>query len=183
MGNFIKTNIIEYLKENYSNRIKFDTEGDYSVEIKDLNTKLDIINKYFPFSDVTGYYNSNSGVELFFDNDIKIKGVFKEEPFNVDMFIGDNTYTIDIHRFDTMGGFDNDSFENDIRSIHNEEDVISLVIGHEGDAIKSYTIKKSELDDYKVYLVNGTQIEGKPLGKTINNIKSYKQYSLNLRNE
>lgn len=74
-----------------------------------------------------------------------------------------------------MGGFDIDSFENDIRSIHNEEDVISLVIGHEGYSVKSYTIKKSELDDYKVYIVNGTQIEGKILGKTINNIKSYKQ--------
>jgi hypothetical protein len=175
MGNFIKTNIIEYLKENYSNRIKFDTEGDYSIEIKDLNTKLDIINKYFPFNNVTGYYDTSIGVELFFDNDIKIKGVFKEEPFNVDMFIGDNTYTIDIHRFGDMGGFDNDSFENDIKLIHNEEDVISLVIGHEGDAIKSYTFKKSESDDYKVYLVNGTQIEGKPLGKTINGKKSYKQ--------
>lgn len=175
MGDFIKTNIIEYLKENYSNRIKFDTSGDYDIEIKDLNNKLDIINKYFPFIDVNGYYNTDSGVELFFDNGIKIKGVFKDEPFIVDMYIGDNKYTIDIHRFDTMGGFDNNSFENDIRSIHNEEDVISLVIGHEGYSVKSYTIKKSELDDYKVYLVNGTQIEGKILGETINGKKSYKQ--------
>lgn len=139
MGDFIKTNIIEYLKENYSNRIKFDTSGDYDIEIKDLNNKLDIINKYFPFNDVNGYYNTDSGVELFFDNGIKIKGVFKDEPF-----------IVDIHRFDTMGCFDNNSFENDIRSIHNEEDVISLVIGHEGYSVKSYTIKKSELDDYRL---------------------------------
>lgn len=177
---FIK-NISEYLNENktYSNEIKFETHGDYEIEIKDLNSKLNIINKYFPFNNVSGYYNYE-GTELSFDNNIEIKGVFSNEPFDVNMIIGVNEYKIDIHPFDTMGGFDNYIFEDIVKSIRNEENSISLIIGQEGYAIKSFTVNKSEFDDLKIYVVNGTQIEGKLLGKTYGGKREYKEKYINI---
>jgi len=176
---FIKTTIREYLSENksYSNNIKFETIGDYEIEIQDLNNKLNIINKYFPFNNVSGYYNTDEGTNLFFDDNIEIKGVFNTEPFIVSMILGNNKYDIDIHPFDTMGGFANYTFEKEIKSIYNEENTISLVIGHEGYAVKSYSVDKSKLHELKTYLVNGTQIEGKILGKTSNGEKDYRENS------
>jgi hypothetical protein len=172
---FIKTTIREYLNENksYANKIKFETNGDYEIEIQDLNDKLNIINKYFPFNNVSGYYNDYEGTELFFDNHIKIYGKFNNEPFDVTMTIGNNEYEIDIHPFDTMGGFADYTFEKKIQSIYNEENTVSLVIGHEGYAVKSFSVNKSELDELKIYLVNGTQIEGKTLGETFNGKKEF----------
>jgi hypothetical protein len=71
------------------------------------------------------------------------------------------------------GGFDNYTFEKDIKSIYNEENTISLVIGYDGYAVKSFSVNKSQLDELKTYLVNGTQIEGKILGETYNGKKKY----------
>jgi len=174
---FVEKIVNEVLNENklFSNKIKFETAGDYEIEIKDLNDKLNIINKYFPFNNVSGYYSDYDGIELFFDNNIKIKGVFNNEPFNVSMVIGNNEYEINIHPYDTMGGFEDNTFEKDIQSIYNEENTISLVIGQEGYAIKSFSVNKSQLDELKIYLVNGTQIEGKTLGDTLNGKKEYRE--------
>jgi hypothetical protein len=174
---FIVTTIREYLNENksYSNTIKFETHGEYKIEIEDLNDKLNIINKYFPFNEVSGYYDGEEGTELFFDNNIKIKGTFNNEPFNVNMIVDNNKYVIDIHPFDGMGGFSNYAFEEDIKSIYNEENTISLVIGQDGYAVKSFSVNKTQLDELKIYLVNGTQIEGKILGKTLNGEKDFRE--------
>lgn len=172
----ITSTIRKYLNESksYSNNVKFEPSGDY--EIEDLNKKLDIINRYFPFSNVHGYYNDESGAELFFDNNIKIKGVFNSEPFIVSMSVNDNKYDIDIHPFDSMGGFSDYSFEKYIKSIYNEENTISLVIGHEGYAVKSFSINKSNINELNIYIVNGTQIEGKVLGETYNGRKQYNEF-------
>jgi hypothetical protein len=72
-----------------------------------------------------------------------------------------------------MGGFADYTFEKKIQSIYNEENTVSLVIGHEGYAVKSFSVNKSELDELKIYLVNGTQIEGKTLGETFNGKKEF----------
>jgi hypothetical protein len=39
-----------------------------------------------------------------YDDNIKIKGSFNNEPFNVTIIIGNNEYEINIHPFDSMGG-------------------------------------------------------------------------------
>jgi hypothetical protein len=171
----IKTTIHEYLNESksYSNKIKFETNGDYEIEIQELNSKLNIIDKYFPFNNVSGYYDTEEGTELSFDDNIKIKGSFNNEPFNVTIIIGNNEYEIDIHPWGSMGDFDHYTFEKDIKSIYNEENTISLVIGYDGYAVKSFSVNKSQLDELKTYLVNGTQIEGKILGETYNGKKEY----------
>jgi hypothetical protein len=172
---YIKTSIHGFLNESNSYNIKFETNGDYEIEVKILTNKLNIINKYFPFNNVTGYYIDDTGTELNFDNDIIIKGTFDEEHFNVHMMIGDIQYDINIHPFDGMGGFSDNIFEENIKIIYNEENTISLVLSHEGYAVKSYSINKLELSELKIFLVNGTQIEGKTLGKTINAKQNYRE--------
>ena len=173
----ITASIREFLKENknYSSNVKITSIGNEEDEREELNKKLNIINKYFPFNSVSGEYNSENGVELYFDNDIRIYGQFNEEPFDVNMVIDNNNYVVDIHPFDGMGGFNAILFDKYIKEIHKEENSISLVIAHEGYAVKSISFNKNELGNYKTYLVEGTQIEGKTLGKTQNGEKPFRE--------
>ena len=174
---FIATTIREYLNENmeYSNNVKFLTSGDLDIEKETLIIQLNIINKYFPFKSVSGKYDSESGVDLYFDNGIQISGKFNNEPFIVNIKINNNEYKFDIYPFNTMGGLDDNLLEKYVEEIYKEENSISLVIGHEGYGIKSITLTKNELNDYKIYLVNGTQIEGKILGVTLSGKKDFSE--------
>jgi hypothetical protein len=162
-------------KMNIYPAVLFKTEGDFQFEKEELKQKLDIIKKYFPFNNVTGYYDAVRGVELTFDNNIEVKGVFNREPFLVSFSVNGNLYEIDIHPFDTLGGFDNLKFEADIKMVQKEEDTVSLVIGHDGYAEKSISVRKADLDNLKIYLVCGTQVEGKLLGLTAYGTGDFKE--------
>ncbi len=169
-----------FLNENlnkYTNNVIFETPGDYEYEHQILVLQLDTIYKYFQFSIVKGYYKSEEGTHLIFDN-FEIKGGFDEEPFIVEFLINDNIYNFDIYPLDSMGGFDISIFENNIKQIKNEMDTVSIVISNDLYATKSITMNKEELDDYEIYIVDGTQIEGKRVGMTTLSDKSkYKKKS------
>jgi hypothetical protein len=153
--------------ESYSNTIEFKTEGEYDIEIEDLHTQLDIINKYFPFKSVSGIYDTEVGVNLKFDNGIQIKGKFIDDPFFVDFIvdfiINDKIYDLKIYPFAELGGLDSKTFEEGIKNIYEIQNLVSIVIANQGYAAASITINKNELEDYKILLVDGVQVEGKRL--------------------
>jgi hypothetical protein len=153
--------------ESYSNTIEFKTEGDYDIEIEDLHTQLDIINKYFPFKSVSGIYDTEVGVNLKFDNGIQIKGKFIDDPrfvdFIVDFIINDKIYDLKIYPFAELGGLDSKTFEEEIKNIYEIKNLVSIVIANQGYAAASITINKNDLEDYKILLVDGVQVEGKRL--------------------
>lgn len=169
-----------FLNENmnqYTNDVKLETPGDYEHDYQTLVSQLDIIHKYFHFTTVKGYYNYEEGAHLIF-NTFEIKGDFNTEPYIVEFIIDDNIYNFDIYPFDSMGGFDISSFENNIKQLKTEIDTVSIVISNDLYAAKSITLRKDELDDYEIYIVNGTQIEGKRVGVTTTSDKSnYKKKS------
>ncbi len=85
-------------------------------------------------------------------------------------------------RIDSMGGFNDTQFENDIKEIYENENTYTLVIGHESYAIQN--LKSGSLDDinkaiteYKLYVVKGVQLDGKQLGDTTLSVNrtSYKE--------
>ena len=174
MKNTIK-NFQSFLNENqetesYSNTIDFKTAGEYEIEIEDLYTQLDIINKYFPFKSVSGIYDTEVGVNLKFDNGIQIKGKFEEDiddplfsDFIVDFMIKDKTYDLKIYPFAELGGLDSKRFEEGIKKIYEIQNLVSIVIANQGYAAASITINKNDLEDYKIHLVDGVQVEGKLL--------------------
>lgn len=169
---FLKENI----NTNYIENVDYETEGDIEYERPIFISQLDMIYKYFPFTKVSGHYTTYN-THLIFDT-FEIKGVFEQEPFMVEFIIDDNIYNFDIHPFDGMGGLDISSFENNIKQIKNELDSVSIVITNDLYATKSITLRKDELDDYEIYIVDGTQIEGKQLGVTTFSDKSkYKKKS------
>jgi hypothetical protein len=141
--------------------VNFYTPGEYDVEIKELFHKLKIINKYFPFSEVKGKYNSENSVELDFDNDISINGLINSEPHIVTMKIENKDYEIDIHPYDSMSGFDYITFENSIKRILKQVNSLSLIIEHDGYAVKSISIDKNQLNDFKFIITHSFQIENK----------------------
>jgi hypothetical protein len=153
--------------ESYSNTIEFKTEGEYDIEIEDLHTQLDIINKYFPFKSVSGIYDTEVGVNLKFDNGIQIKGKFIDDPFFVDFIvdfiINDKIYDLKIYPFAELGGLDSKTFEEGIKNIYEIQNLVSIVIANQGYAAASITINKNDLEDYKILLVDGVQVEGKRL--------------------
>ncbi len=153
--------------DSYSNTIDFKTEGDYEIEIEDLYTQLDIINKYFPFKSVSGIYDTEVGVNLKFDNGIQIKGKFIDDPlffdFIVDFMIKDKTYDLKIYPFAELGGLDSKRFEEEIKRIYEIQNFVSIVIANQGYVAASITINKNDLEDYKILLVDGVQVEGKRL--------------------
>ena len=105
------------IMDKYTMDVKLETPGDYEHEYQTLVSQLDIIHKYFHFTTVKGYYRHEEGVHLIF-NTFEIKGSFNAEPFIVEFIIDDNihgfenTYNFDIYPFDSMGGFDEKTFEN-----------------------------------------------------------------------
>jgi hypothetical protein len=161
--------ILKHLKEqaSYSNNVEIKNSSDYEITQRDLVSKLDIINKYFPFESVDGYYDEEEGLDLTFDNGIKIYGKFSGEPFIVDFISNDFSYEIDIHPFGVMGELDANVFEENIKSIYISENKISIVITNEdGWAEGSITIDKDQLAGWRIVLVEGEQIKGKLVGKT-----------------
>jgi hypothetical protein len=171
MKNTIKS-FQNFLNENketdsYSNTIEFKTLGDYEIEIEDLYTQLDIINKYFPFKSVSGIYDTEVGVNLKFDNGIQIKGKFIYNPlffdFIVDFMIKDKTYDFIIYPVAELGGLNSKRFEEEIKKIYEIENFVSIVIANQGYAAASITINKNDIENYKILLVDGVQVEGKRL--------------------
>lgn len=167
MYKFLPTTFQEFLNESESltfrNNTKFYTGGDEEYEMEDYLTKLELINRYFPFGEVSGTYNTEEGVNLQFDNGIEIVGKFINEPWKVSMIIDSTTYTLDIHPTDGMGGFYEKGFIESLERISDEQNKVSIVIESDGYAERSITINKNDLENYKVYIVKGTQIEGKLL--------------------
>lgn len=143
--------------------MKFITCGDSDIEIVFLQEKLALIQKYFPFNSVDGIYDTELLIDLNFDNGIELKGEFNHEPFNINMVIGDTVYELNIHPYDSMGGFNETDFEESLKNIYKLENSVSLVICHEGYAVKSFMINKLVLDDYQFIVVKGDQLEGKLL--------------------
>ena len=135
---FISTTLNEYLNENntYSNDIELLTSGEYDLDMEDLNHKLNIINKYFPFKYVKGKIDTEEYIDISFDNAMSIIGNTDKEPYIVKFNIGNNVYDLDIHPHNSMGGFDNKIFEHNIELIHNNENCISIVISKGGYADK-----------------------------------------------
>jgi len=176
----IATKIKDYVKDNrpYSNLVKFETIGDYDYGITELYTKLDIINKHFPFTKVEGYYDASDGLELTFDTNMRITGKFDTEPFIVYLSINEKRYDIDIHPYDEMGGLDAKELDKTISAIKTEENTISIVITQEGYSVASFSIDKSRIEDARIYIVSGTQIEGKLLGVTSMGRGSYVEKSI-----
>lgn len=149
------------LREINRDDVRFETGGDYEDDYQIFNQKLNIINKYFSFETAKGYYIIDKALELYLDKDIRIIGVIEEEPYIVNFIYRNRDYHIDIHPHDSMGGFDNYIFEEQIKSIYEQVNTISLVLVHDGYAVFSKHIKISELGDYKFVVVDGDQMEGK----------------------
>lgn len=151
---------------NFVNNIDMLNDIDGFVQ-EDLNNKLIIINKYFPFKKVEGVYDGENGsINLTFDNGVSIVGYYGQEPFISKFRLDGNEYEFDEHPFDGLGGLDTKEYEESIKGIYQEENFISLVVSHDGYASTSITIPKQDLEKYKFNLVKGTQIEGKILGET-----------------
>jgi len=147
---------------------------------EDVQSILEIINKYFPFNKVTGTY-SPYHTDFTFDNGMRIKGEYEEEPYNVNLTINDKTYVIDIHPHGSLGGFDNKTFENEIKAIYSDINSVSVIIGHEGYAMSSITVDKRNLNEYDIFLVDGIQLKGKLIGKTVFGEKNYKKLNVSFK--
>lgn len=162
MSKFIKTKIKHFINENNSYKnVIFKTEGEYDIEYADLIYKLNIINDFFPYKNVSGVYDSTDGVNLKFDNGIIIKGSFDSEPFIVQFMIDNEVYDLDIHPHGSLGEFDNTKFKDNIELIKKEINTITIAVVNGEYAVKTISIDKSELNDYKIYLIKGNITEGK----------------------
>lgn len=168
-------------EKGYQNNVVIKSQSsddDYDEEVEEVETKLDIINSYFPFESVEGVYDLESGVDLKFDNGIEIHGKYNNEPFIIDFIVNGKKYEFDIHPFGGLGELDVKKFTDGIEAIYEQENVISLVISNNGYGLKSLIINnKSLLDDYEIVLVDGIQYEGKQLGDTKYGERPYKTYT------
>lgn len=181
--NEFKINENTLSKFGYDIKIEGDNDDAFAVEYE--KKKLDIIKKYFPFSKVVGKtIYGDAMVDFKFDNNITIKGTWNTEDDTLisDFTIDQTVYRINYHPFDSMGGFNDTQFENDIKEIYENENTYTLVIGHESYAIQN--LKSGSLDDinkaiteYKLYVVKGVQLDGKQLGDTTLSVNrtSYKE--------
>jgi hypothetical protein len=173
----------EVLNEQTKPIIDVKIEGFQDIEDweEEVQETLEIINKYFPFNKVTGTY-SPYHTDFTFDNGMKIKGKYEEEPYNVKLtFNNGNTYILDIYPINGLGSFDKWTFENEIKAIYSDINSVSIVIGHEGYDMSSITVDKRNLNEYDIYLVDGIQLKGKLIGKTVFGEKNYKKLNISFK--
>jgi hypothetical protein len=170
---------MKYIKkfENLYNNsnIKFDVEDD--SEIEEINLKLNIINKYFPFNEVSGTVSYTNGiVYLIFNNgEFIISGKYDEKTeTQPSIFLkNEDEITFNFHKFSKLSGADLKDFENEIKNIKDNIDKYTICVENEGYAIFNMCVVDSleeaikKIDDYKISIVKGSQVEGKIINKTI----------------
>jgi hypothetical protein len=178
----VKTKFKDFLNENNNEVNKKYQEVEFDVDdenlIEDTYKRLDIIDKHFPFNNVIGKV-ANDWIKLFFDNDrIRIEGDYNEdtETLLATFKMPDEEFDFEFsyHRFGPMGGADLEDFNKEITIVkwaYDDKEKYSFVMGKEGYATHVLKVgaKEDALDtlrEYNIYLVKGTQIEGKQVGIT-----------------
>ena len=171
----------DFIVEKYDNVTIDGGGGDRDLAIKDDHDRLDIINKYFPFNNVSGRTAWEEGiVDLSFDDGkITIKGKYvpNEDIMPSTFSIDDESYKFNWHPFDGMGSINMEKFESEIKSIYEDTHGFSLCLSHEGyslfnigDDFKSEEEALNKLKEYEITLVKGKQMEGKLLKKNYKRI-------------
>lgn len=129
--------------------------------------KLDIINEYFPFQNISGIIDREKGiVDLTFDDGkFYIYGEYDEktETMPSEFITEDSIILFNYHKFGAMGGDDIIDFKKELELIKNELNTWRIVLTHEGNIIfnaKSFESKYlalKEFDDYKLEVVRGNK--------------------------
>jgi len=148
--------------------VEFYTPGE-DIEHEEFIAKMAIIDKYFPFEKVVGFYNCETSVSLHFDNGNAIFGQFDkaiDDEINVAFKIGETLHQINIHPFNGLGGLDKREFEKTIKTLSKSPDMHTLCLIHENYALFCVHFSNKEdldqcIDDYRVIAIKGHVAEGR----------------------
>jgi len=157
--------------------VYFKTEGDYDEEYLEFQDKLKILRKYIDFDNVTG---SSDSYETYLDfgkdrvNIANINGEYdsKNSKYTSYLSIGGNeAIIINFHPYGSMGGFDSDEFEKQVKQAVEKTQTTSIIPGL--DSSKQLSISEiGFLYDTEPKL--NDPYYPKELIKTINDIAYYK---------
>lgn len=162
-----------FLNENKYPNVNIQGGDSQDTAIPDDTMRLDIINKYFPFKDVSGYTVWEQGeVNLTFDNGaMTVKGKYRtnDDTMPSILTIGDDSYEFNWHPWGQMSSIDFDTFDGEIKEIKESIGKWTLSLSHEGYALFNIGEFSSEeealnkLSEYKICLIKGKQYDGKTI--------------------
>lgn len=114
----IKEKLRNHLIES-SRSFNIDVDIDVETDSNYFEKQLNIIHKYFTFNKVEGKYTPYM-VDLFFDTGFNLNGKYNlnEGVFDAVLYIKDDEYNFNFHPYDTMGGFNESKFEEEIKNIY-----------------------------------------------------------------
>jgi hypothetical protein len=164
LKNIIKYVIKEEKNNKFSNLIKYELNDFYYLK-DEVNLLLTTIHKYFKFDYISGSFSNEEGINAKLDNGIKLISDLSKASIKIILGNG-NIYYVEFIGDLTDNKMSLKRLEEEIQNIYNQENYISLVIGENAYAVKSISFDKKYLENYKIYIVEGVQIEGKKIGET-----------------
>lgn len=155
--------------------------GDNDKASNEDHKKLDIINKYFPFAEISGKSDWQPGIiNLSFDEGrFTIKGEYNDNESIMPSILTINdsgesyNYKFNWHSYNAGGGTNFEDFENEIKNIYENYNTFSLVVANENYGVFNIGEFKTEeealnkLKECSIILERGKHVEG----KLLNNFK------------